>query len=513
MSKYLYGASVQGIQGFIFKTNKLAEIIGASEIVEQICTGLFAKLAPNFQKENLIIGAAGNIKYIFEEEQDCKDLVKIFPKKVMEMAPGIMINQAVVLINDKALSYYFDKLEIKLKSQRNMIPAPNEIGFMGLERSRRTGGVAFHERFDRNNRKEVICESTFIKRKIGQSQKDKKDHLSEESLFYKISGDRNIFNRDIAFDIEDITKGSKNAWIGVIHADGNALGKIIQDIGSKLANSDFNKSKSAFRDFSKALEMATQKAAQIAFNRIVKEARAENERYPIRPVICGGDDLTVIIRADLALGYAELFLKEFEINSKNEFEILNQYGITDFKEGLTACVGIAYIKESYPLHYGLQLAEMLCNDAKKKVKLEGNLRSNGIPESSLAFYKVQESFVEDLQTLIERTLQTRDKLNYYAGPYTFSELSRLKKNLDEIQIEASKNEKSKAVGKLRKIVSETFKDKSTAVFMIERMREVNPALYKNLSLEQELEAIKNNKTSQLLDLITLHSFNYGNRNN
>lgn len=32
---YLYGAAVQGIQSFIFQTNKLMEIAGASELVEQ----------------------------------------------------------------------------------------------------------------------------------------------------------------------------------------------------------------------------------------------------------------------------------------------------------------------------------------------------------------------------------------------------------------------------------------------------------------------------------------------
>ena len=30
MSKYLYGAAVQGIQGYIFQTNELQDIIGAS---------------------------------------------------------------------------------------------------------------------------------------------------------------------------------------------------------------------------------------------------------------------------------------------------------------------------------------------------------------------------------------------------------------------------------------------------------------------------------------------------
>ena len=41
MSKYLYGASVQGIQGFIFETNKLKEIVGASDLVEWFCSEEF----------------------------------------------------------------------------------------------------------------------------------------------------------------------------------------------------------------------------------------------------------------------------------------------------------------------------------------------------------------------------------------------------------------------------------------------------------------------------------------
>ena len=45
MSKYLYGAAVQGIQNFIFKTNELKHIVGASELVEQICTSAFDEFA------------------------------------------------------------------------------------------------------------------------------------------------------------------------------------------------------------------------------------------------------------------------------------------------------------------------------------------------------------------------------------------------------------------------------------------------------------------------------------
>lgn len=103
--KYLYGASVQGIQGFIFQTSKLTEIVGASELVEQICTEFFKEQVGNdYKDENLILGAAGNIKYLFDEENSCKKLVLKFPKEVMNFAPGITISQAVVKLEGITLS-------------------------------------------------------------------------------------------------------------------------------------------------------------------------------------------------------------------------------------------------------------------------------------------------------------------------------------------------------------------------------------------------------------------------
>jgi len=491
MKKYLYGASIQGIQSFIFKTNKLKEIIGASELVEKICTTKFFELSELKRNSvDIIQSAAGNVKCILTEEQ-CRSIVLKFPMEAQKIAPGITVSQAVVAFNDGEAPP-IDELERKLKIQRNIIAPPIEIGYMGLERDRRTGGVAFEEKVTRKS-KEIISRETKAKIDAIFSDQEFKDDVSKEALFTKISALSNVSNRDLSFDIEDITRSGNNSWIAIIHADGNGLGKIIQNNGEALSR---NKE---FKLFSDKIEISTTIAVQKAFNEIIlgerKKVGQEKYRFPIRPVILGGDDLTVIIRADLALDFTEVYLREFEAVTKKEFE-----GLKTNIPGLTACAGIAFVKNSYPLHYGLQLAEELCRDGKKVSR----------EESSLAFYKVQESFVEDLEILKTRTLKTLSGLSYYGGPYNFAKLDNLKAKLEIIKKEAEENEKSKAIGKLRQIVSESYKNISSTLFMMERMKEINDVFYKNLQLDEEKLNIQNNGISQLVDLITLQSINYGN---
>ena len=137
MSKYLYGAAVQGIQEFIFRTNELKHIVGASELVEQICTTAFDEFAKNGES---VVRAAGNIKFIFDRQEDCAKAVREFPKKVMTMAPGITISQAVTIYETNGeFGNAVDKLEERLKTQRNKVPQSVTAGLMGIKRANNTG--------------------------------------------------------------------------------------------------------------------------------------------------------------------------------------------------------------------------------------------------------------------------------------------------------------------------------------------------------------------------------------
>lgn len=129
---------MQGIQGYIFQTNKLKDIMGASDLVANICDKLFVQQFAG--KAQMIVHAAGNVKCIYNSEEECRQAVRWFPKAAMEMAPGITISQAVVKMEDgMCFKDAMDMLEGRLHAQRNRPCKSVTRGDMAVERSRKTG--------------------------------------------------------------------------------------------------------------------------------------------------------------------------------------------------------------------------------------------------------------------------------------------------------------------------------------------------------------------------------------
>jgi len=456
--KYLYGASVQGIQSFIFQTDKLKEIIGASELVELVCTTLFANLVFNgaeapFDLEALrdkrkdldqklldednsdcLIAAAGNIKYLLDEEQ-CKIIYLHFPRQVATFAPGITISQAVVpLKKDQPQQADIERLENKLRAKRNQ-PVPDlEAGWGVTTRVPATGKPALEV----NNRGEEGQRlDAGTKQKLEAGSK-----MGTSKLLNALVGGFHVQKGQIPYDMEDLVQSDAKSWIAVVHADGNNLGQIISQLGGDAQREAGN----AFRQFSRELDRATKLAAQKAFEQVFwkelndtnNKNNKNNKKLGIRPVIIGGDDLTFICRADLALTFTRSFLEFFEETTKSGFaSLVNKFGLN--VDQLTACAGIAYIKKNYPLHYGLDLAETLCSNAKKASGKD--MKENGylhVP-ASLAFHKVQDSFVTDW-TLIKHkemffpadsTKETGIDFDY--GPYVIKKDYANTENLASLQ--------------------------------------------------------------------------------
>ena len=503
---YLYGASIQGIQGFIFETNKLKEIVGASNLIEKFTSEKFMN---DFLKENavpacgytILRNAGGNIRISFEAKQKnvLKVFVKEFPKYIMQQAYGITISQAVKEYKEGEYLSATQSLEILLKSTRNRVPLPLDAKFALMKQAPRTGKPHYKNK----------------KQWDGILKKDKieyYDKASWQKFEESEPAQKNLILNKMGIDEKDYSKfplelsqisNTKNK-IAVIHADGNKMGLLLQKMAEKLKGKKDKEIQDEFKKFSTDIEEATRKAIGDAFKEVsdkyfeLSKYNTTNHQIPFRPIVIGGDDVTVICHADIAIDFIRLYMDKFQENTKtNLSSIVNAYGLDEFKEGLTVCAGIAYCNEKFPFHYAVSLAEVLCGRAKNISNREN---------SCLLFHNIHGAAFVDYEQYVQNELivdngTTATHLEY--GPYYIRNNTK-KPYLGDLQnLYDAMTKESFPLGKLREWLSELHHSYDYSSNYLERIKVMSERDSKKDDIELLNSSLKKLGGFKLNDLIMI----------
>ncbi|CAA6815347.1 MAG: FIG00471280: hypothetical protein [uncultured Sulfurovum sp.] len=501
---YLYGASVQGIQGFIFETNKLKEIVGASDLIEQFCSlGFLGRFSKEFRLEikevDVLRNAGGNIRIAFTNKEDLEKMVKSFPQYVMSKAYGITLSQALVEFGEHDYLKKKDELEYKLTKVRNQASIPLDGRFSLMKQTPRTGKPSFEKKVYKEKGKDDKVE--FFDK--GNWQKDYNTEEGRVSILLEKLKLADIYKK-FPLEMNDIAKDNANNKIAIIHADGNRMGLMLQEMNRALKDASTEKIQKVFKDFSSQITKSTNDAVKEAFEKNFRKYDKENKFIPFRPIVIGGDDVTVICRADDALGFTQDYLEAFENNTKKNFK---EHGLSGYAEKLTACAGIAFCNKKFPFHYAVDLAEALCSFAKETSKREA---------SCLVFHNIQSSYFTDYKSYVKNELITREGISLQFAPY-FTEGNR--KPTVKSLIEAHKNfsDPDVPLGKYREWLFELNKSHEYGELFLERVdalmrsklsktkyKDLNKGLYEMDEGLRLNSLIANNKTP-MADILQLKS--------
>ena len=236
-------------------------------------------------------------------------------------------------------------------------------------------------------------------------------------------------------------------WLAVVHADGNGLGQVFlhfedfcNDDRGAVTNRNYV---DTLRAFSCAVDVCTHKAFEKAVESIVPCVKDEdnNEKtLPMRPLVLGGDDLTVMCDAAIAFPFAERYLAEFEAETAND-EVIRPIAkrMTNGKMNdawLSACAGIAVVKSHYPFFAAYSLAEELVASAKtsKKKLLQKDDGETGWswPSSALDFLVLHDSSSMELKDIRDKLVLDDGETLLYGGPYVVTGQDQFK-GLDQQQ--------------------------------------------------------------------------------
>jgi hypothetical protein len=436
----VYAFEAKSIQSYILDGNKLKDMVAASEQIEYLCFDGEEKCLLDEVTEALSIKpeyirkAGGAFTAILASEAEAKNLQAAWTLAVQRFLPGVSYAQGLK-------SYAEGDLRKALKALRKQLAASRNLNFAMLPeagpyvaRSPRTGQPAYDERDRREDATELM--DAGISRKhmfFGVLKRDKKNRLRNKLISTKIHDEADISHFEWPDNMDDDDKDGgtpfpfkgDNRYVGIIHADGNGLGQLIRDLDGKTGNLDEAKYCEVFRAFSNAIEKATVKAAKSAISVLIEEKKLQkSDVMPARPLVLGGDDLTFIVRGDLAVPFTKRFLERFEEYSAAEFNqpILKQFQL----KALTACAGIAFVKATQPFYQAYRLAESLCAHAKEK---------SARKTSCLAFHRITTSVIEEYGAILSGELSVGsgdDKRIVSMNPYSIGKTDSDLPLIDEL---------------------------------------------------------------------------------
>jgi len=377
-----YAFEAKSIQDYVLGSGKLKEMVGASALVDQLveeplsraisAVGLLEEDTIRFSRR-----AGGSFIALLDSREKAEVLRDLWSLIVPQYAPGLSFVHTVAESDGpkSAASNAMAALRA-LRFPRPTLPSATPLSRF----SPRSGMPASSIVPVAGGGREWVDAAVIRKRAF--SSNDGMTELLPEGENYRWPVD---MEQDFPFT-------SDNRYVGIIHADGNGLGKILLELQACSTEQNYVE---LYYTFSRMLTDATVSAARDAINAVLVPA-CENSYLPARPLVLGGDDLTMIVRGDLGMKFSISFLDAFERHSRALCAYLKEHTNWD-KDQLSACAGIAYIKAHQPFSMAYGLAEELCGMAKNR---------SGRSVSALSFHAVSTSFIPDADWVMDREMTT-----------------------------------------------------------------------------------------------------------
>ncbi len=403
---------LNSIQSYLFSSGRLRDVAGASELLDQMTYGdgnlLDVVLDALGMDEKTIRFSrrAGGAIYAFCDDRDgLMRFMRLWTLAVQQWAPGIDFSLGVG--EGATHAEAFDAARRAMNADANRKRPNLPLASPLATRSRRTGQAADGD---------ASWKPKDGPMDAATARKKQMADLSKAGFLKRFAPEgSNLGWRDWPTDLEgESGKGAfpfngDDRTVALIHADGNGLGQLLMHIRD-AAKKDDSRFVELFRAFSNAVAATTQSTAQQATKKILLPARRDGECLAARPILLGGDDITVIVRADLAMDYCKVFSEAFEKASRDELKKLaSDHNISGLPSRLTLAFGLVYLRASQPFHMAIHLAEGLLAEAKKAAKA----KNQDNPESSIAFYRITGSLVDDYAQIVTRAL------SHHFGDETF----------------------------------------------------------------------------------------------
>jgi hypothetical protein len=498
-TQWLLVAAAKGLQGYVLRSDPLQEMIGASELIEQLprCAGRAGPLVYLLPDTgyDVLTDASGAVRLLLDDEAEAQRLARLWPLLAGQFAPGLEVAVALVEVTPNGLGAAIQEAEHEVNRNRNRPSVALPTAGPWVARNRRTGlpaaklVPALEEEDRRTGRQDAVDEESARKRAAARL-------TAPQTLLEKVVPPEHPQLLDCGTKEQerqfrkrwplDLTKlaFSDNSYLAIIHADANGLGAAMMACMKQLQGKSNAEAAQTYKALCKAIEDASQAAAQAAMRRVIEvtlAAEAEENRrtgqnrifpIPVRPIVCAGEDFTVVIQARHAIQFTADYLAALETQTKARFGEPNQPGSLRQRipglEPLTACAGVVFCKSHFPFSRAYALAERLCAFAKKRTERKA---------SALAFLRIKSALQpsDDYEAIVAHAFEAgggADRVALTMNPYQVGEApaNGLPALADLRELVKALRQDSIPRSGVRGLVSRAYEGKAAADQAFERLK-------------------------------------------
>ena len=373
MSRYLLAAEADKIQDLIFRSARLREVVGGSQLLDRFCKEMPPLLLEHFggNKKDLLIHSGGSFRILF----DRKAIAEEFGENLAEvycLVTGGTLTVADPVEVDGDFATAGKQAEENLrqaKRRRGGWHSPSHLPYVAFCASCGVGLSVDQRKYhpDDEDDPQYLCQPCLRKadERAEQRADDAKSFLGR---FYRtvVPSDAYIWpGRDKRRDIgerdpvEDIADYDGRRYVAYLVADGNEMGKL------------FNKctTPEQMRGLSQGLERVMREALAAPTQKAMKLTEDREQFIPVLPLILGGDDLFALIPAPWALDFAAQFCREYEHWMRDLLQEPEFEGELEFEEETpTVSVAVVICKNKHPHRLAHEAGEQCLKEAKRLSK-------------------------------------------------------------------------------------------------------------------------------------------------
>lgn len=366
----------RGKQKYIYRTNRIKEIVGASSIIADGFNELY-RIAenngvriehddenPDFSSDNLFGGGeyqgkvvyegGGNLFVLYDSKESYLKVNRAFTKHLLENTYSLRIICADIEVDMSKGDRDFEEDRTKLYERHAYLENKELLS----ERA----NVLPVVQVDRATAL-PLCD---IVKKGGKPEKvslDSKAKLEKYSESGLMSGMKYSNQLD-----DYVTERNEESLLAVVYIDGNKIGERVRKLlDNKDGKIGYSEGVSALRQFSNrinnlcivdGMDAIYRKCKEISNDHKESPSEKEQTKYYFRPIVAAGDEVTFICNARLAYPLALEYLNAIH-KSGYQFE--------ESEDGeMTSCAGISVFHSHAPFADAYRIAEECCEEAKRK---------------------------------------------------------------------------------------------------------------------------------------------------